>query len=254
MSEAMNLIQQEQHASKKYTFKTYPGTDLAVLSRRNVALAEAMIANNSSYRPKKRGGSSAETGDMDSALTKLCQVLLGKLEVSRSKYACIVGDAVKEVDAAYSTHLNADHVGREVMRDRIVGFGRDGLVECLLHPNVNDPVLFRTLEARTTETKGGRMNPSFASKFCHEMCQKLFEGEPEQDNYPVYDNVVSNGLRRYVKHFDLSNVSMPKRRWNQPFDYPSYCECVNAVIGRACDPISRTGFDHLVWYYFKGRA
>lgn len=254
MNEAMSLIQQEHEASKKYMFHVYSGTNLAVLSRRNVALAEAMIANNSSYRPKKRCGSSAETGDMDSAPTKLCQVLLGKIEVSDNEYPCIVGEAVNEVDMAYSTHLNADRASREKTRERIEAFGRQRLLACLRYPNKDGYALFRTLEARTTEAKGGRMNPSFASKFCHEMCQKLFEGEPEQDNYPVYDNVVSNGLCRYVKHFDLSGVSVPKRVRNRPFDYDGYCTCVNAVIGRACDPISRTGFDHLVWYYFKGRV
>lgn len=248
-----NLIQREREASKEFMFDTYPDSELVVLSRRNVALAEAMIANNSTYMPKRRAKGGPPRGSVDDDIAELCQVLLGQRKASNAEYSELVARVVNGIDRANSTRLNADHVGRKVMHDRIVGFGRERLVESLRFPDNTNYELFRTLEHRTKESVGGRTNPSFASKFCHHMCLALFEGEDEQDNYSVYDSVVSGWLGRYIEYFGLE-ASVPTRARNKPFDYPGYRDCVDAVIGRARDPISRTGFDRLVWYYFKGRT
>ena len=36
-------------------------------------------------------------------------------------------------------------------------------------------------------------------------------------------------------------------------NYPVYSRTIDAIIEAAGTEISRNGFDHLVWYYYKGR-
>lgn len=35
--------------------------------------------------------------------------------------------------------------------------------------------------------------------------------------------------------------------------YSSYHKCIGDIIKESKESISRNGFDHLIWYYFKGR-
>ena len=76
----------------------------------------------------------------------------------------------------------------------------------------------------------------------------FFKGEEAQDNYPVYDNIVKGALPKYIAYFGLNRRSQAALS-----DYRAYRECVAEIIAHAEEPISRNGFDHLVWHYFKGR-
>lgn len=251
MGVSPELIQQERACAEEFMFEVYLDSGLVALSRRNVALAEAMIENNSAYMTE-RSADNKSAVDLETALGSLCQALRGEIELSAADYSQNVERVVNGIDSVNSTRLNADKVGRTVARDRILGFERKRLVQCLYDPEGTEYELFYSLAEPTKGTEGGRRNPSFASKFCHHVCLRLFEGEKQQDNYPVYDNIASAALRKYVEHFSL-DVRVPSRLRGKPFDYPGYRACVDAVIECAQDEISRTGFDRLVWYYFKGR-
>ena len=53
------------------------------------------------------------------------------------------------------------------------------------------------------------------------------------------------------KYFDYFGLAKPSLRGLE--NYQVFCRCVDEIIAHADEPISRNGFDHLVWYYFKGR-
>lgn len=102
----------------------------------------------------------------------------------------------------------------------------------------------------------GRAVPSFLTwtlfrcQSAQEIVRYLafFKGEEAQDNYPVYDNIVKGALPKYIAYFGLNRRSQAALS-----DYRAYRECVAEIIAHAEEPISRNGFDHLVWHYFKGR-
>ena len=67
------------------------------------------------------------------------------------------------------------------------------------------------------------------------------------DNYSIYDNVVKKVLPRYADKYkvDYSNKDLN--------DYREYRKIVDEIISKSNSNISRNGFDHLLWYYHKGR-
>lgn len=58
----MLLIERELETSQEFYYVKYDGVDLPRLSLRNVALAEAMVANNSSYMLSKSKGGVSRAG------------------------------------------------------------------------------------------------------------------------------------------------------------------------------------------------
>ena len=256
MNREMNLIQAEQARAKTKMLATIPDTELVSLSSENVALVEAMIQNDSAYLrtsdkaavpTTKYGGSTAYW------MTRLKAVLIGGEYASDLQYRQILLGAIEAVDRENSTHLNADGIGREELLGRLVSIEREKLITYLKEPDRTDLWLINFL-AKTTHPTGvspkgsrykARTNPSFASKFCHYACFYLFEGEECQDNYSIYDNVLQKVMPEYVKYYGLKQRDLSI--------YAEYRKTVDEIIGKAEDPISRNGFDHLLWYYFKGR-
>ena len=252
----MNLIQLELKKAQSKMLAIIPGTDLVVLSSDNVAIVEAMIQNDSAYLKSsdktavptsKYGGSTAYW------MTKLKTAVQTDQLMSEEDYACILIGAIAAVDRENSTHLNADGVGREEIVNRLRKIDKRDLVYYLKKPEETNLRLF-SLIAEQTHPKGEspkgnaykpRTNVSFASKFCHYACFYLFEGDPEQDNFSIYDDVLKKALPRYIKHYGVQ-----KRDIN---DYWEYRKTVDEIIEKSGAGISRNGFDHLLWYYFKGR-
>ena len=60
-------------------------------------------------------------------------------------------------------------------------------------------------------------------------------------------------IKRYIPFYeidaDMSLITGEKKVEG----YIAYQNAVDAVIENAKNQISRNGFDHLVWYYYKGR-
>ena len=257
------LIQREFEASRRHEFHPMRGhPKLVELSPENVAKAEANIRNDSAYIKssdenaapnKKYGGSTAYW------MMKLKSVLINGKDVSPQIYREYLSETVAAIDRDNSTHLNCDGGGREEMTRRLLEFHdkeldeisrRMYLVKALKNPRATKYSLIKTLSERTTAKEGKyrpRVNLSFASKFCHYACFYFFEGMEEQDNYSIYDSVVSKVLPLYCSHFNI-----PKLRDGNK-DYVLYQETIDAIIKAAGGHISRNGFDHLLWYYFKGR-
>ena len=165
------------------------------------------------------------------------------------KWKEVVKEVVCSIDRENSTHLNADGVGRDEITKRIVS-NKDDLIEML--KDKDNLELFNLIQKETNPEDVGhhpRINTSFASKFCHYACLYLLEGQLEQDNYSIYDNVIRGVLPLYATKYGI--------RFGNLRDYKEYCRVIdairNAVSKETGYELSRNGFDHLLWYFHKGR-
>lgn len=238
----MNLIQEEEIRSRKFDIEMENG--LVRLTPRNVAVAEAMIRVDSKYakswNPSERP-SNSYPGSTAFWMTELRNYLFDRSEYSKKD---ILREGIAAIDRENSTHLNSDHVGRAVIRARLMDLTNSELIRYLRHPKETGYKLIELIAERTTEEKGGRTNLSFASKFCHYACFYLFIGEAEQDNYSIYDNVVKKALPRYLEAYGLPEYNLSA--------YEGYQAAIDAIREHDNYSISRNGLDHLIWYSSKG--
>ncbi len=238
-------------------FETEDGIILLELTQENVAIVEAMIRNDSAYLKGsdkdakevdgKYGGSSAYW------FTELKKILIDN-KPTEQDYNTIISKAVDAVDRENSTHLNADKVGREEITKRICQIDRNKLVGYLREPDSTDLILFKIISEKTNpknDIHKPRENPSFASKFCHYACFYLFDDEC-QDNYSIYDSVLKKVLPLYATYYYEREGKKPPRKKDIE-QYEGYRKIVDNVIAYSGGQISRNGFDHLLWYYHKGR-
>ena len=244
----MNLIQEELKDAMSEMFDPVSGTNgkLVELSRGNVAKVEAIIRNDSAYI---KSSNIKYQGSTAYQMIQLKDALLGS-ESHEGDYYDVLSRAVIAVDRDNSTHLNADLVGRDEITRRLYNISKERLIEYLKRPKDTAYRLIEMLSSPTHPQDANhkhRSNLSFASKFCHYACFYIFEGEVEQDNYSIYDNVVRKVLPRYCEYYHIAKL---RHRDN---DYAKYQETIDAIIKAAGGHISRNGFDHLLWYYFKGR-
>ncbi|MCQ2353064.1 MAG: hypothetical protein MJ033_06265 [Victivallaceae bacterium] len=244
-------IRSEREAAGKYKLAE-DAPRLVALTEDNVARVEAMIQTDSNYRI-----------DMDNEkkspfwIRRMGDFLTGK---SRDyQFKVIIDKVVELLDKENSTHLEADKVGRREMSSRIRNW--DGLLESLENRKSGFKLIDHLSEPTHPEESGrrSRRNISFASKFCHFSCFYIFnKGEDAQDNFSIYDGVVAKALPAYldyykekllVKKIDLKTV----KKKIKDKDYEGYSNAIDDIIEASGSKISRNGFDHLVWYYFKGK-
>ena len=154
--------------------------------------------------------------------------------------------AVESVDRENSTHLNADKCGRKEITERICNFDRQEFIRCLKDPDYKDMKLIREISRKTSAERRARSNLSFASKFCHYACFYIFEGTEYRDNYSIYDGILKAVLPLYLRYFEI------EQNYNLG-DYKDYRLAVDSIRKASRIEISRNGFDHLLWYYHKGR-
>ena len=247
-----NLIQDELELAKSKMIDdfSFMGNKLVRLTQENVAIVEAMIRNDSAYirssdvdaEPQnKYGGSTAYW------MTLLKKYLFEGEQGTKLSYESIIKGAVEAVDRENSTHLNADKCGRSEIIDRISKFDKKEFVECLRNPEYKDMKLFTIISDKTKAQERARTNPSFASKFCHYACFYIFEGTEYQDNYSIYDGILKTVLPWYLDYYKIKQVFNLK-------DYKQYRNAVDFIREEAEEKLSRNGFDHLLWYYHKGRV
>lgn len=243
-----NLIQNELNEAKAFMLDI-GGDGLPVLSLRNAALVEAMIQNDSAYlksTDEKQGPTYKYSGSTAYWMTKLKQILIDEQSVDVS-FEDVIKNAVIAVDRDNSTHLNADGVGRRELTERIIS-EKPNLLHYLRQPDETNLKLVKIISEKTNASKRARKNLSFASKFCHYACFYLFEGTQEQDNYPIYDYVAQKALPKY-----MSKYGYLKGEESRLEDYTFYRNVIDDIIAKSKSNISRNGFDHILWYYFKGR-
>lgn len=250
-----NSIQTERDGMKKYMIETYmyENRTLVVLSFENVCKVEAMIKNDSKYGKASDENAGRRGSYLGSTAYWFNQMkpLLNDFSIPSDdeKWKEVVKEVVCSIDRENSTHLNADGVGRDDITKRIVSNKHD-LIEML--KDKNNLELFNLIQKETTpkdDEHHSRINTSFASKFCHYACMYLFEGQPEQDNYSIYDNVIREVLSLYASKYgvEVGNIR----------DYVEYSRVIDAirdaVLKETGYKLSRNGFDHLLWYFHKGR-
>lgn len=241
-----NLIEKEKELSREYDLETgnLNGKEYVKLTPKNVAKVEAMIRTDSKY---SRAGKKDNQEASPFWILEMKQYLENENYKGKETFEKVVENVVTYIDKENTTHLNADTVGRKEMTNRIVSC-KDKLIEYLKDPNGTDLELIRILSEKTEASKKARCNLSFASKFCHYACRYMFEGQPEQDNFSIYDSIVKKALPIYCELYGLKKRSRKALR-----DYGAYRETVDQIIHASGGKISRNGFDHLVWYFFKGR-
>lgn len=252
-----NIIQQELELAKEKMFEEiiYNGKTLVKLTRDNVAIVESMIRNDSAYimssskeaKPLYKKNNKIKYGGSTAYwMTQLKRLLMENEVPTDYSYEEIIKCAVESVDRENSTHLNADKIGRSEITKRIQEFDRNELVECLKNPNYKDMLLVKEISRITSAEYRPRKNVSFASKFCHYACFYIFENTEYQDNYSIYDNILKKALPLYLSYYRIN------KKYNLN-DYIQYCRAVDDIRENCGVEISRNGFDHLLWYYHKGR-
>ncbi|MBQ9122844.1 MAG: hypothetical protein IJY10_05055 [Lachnospiraceae bacterium] len=262
----MTLHQEELKASAKYLIESVKvqGTDIALLTFDNVARIEAVISLDSNYRNTanaerspvfKRG--SSEYGYIGSTRywVEQLRTLYKDVKLAQTMeghgYECVIEHLIKAIDNENSTHLNSDKVGRVAVKERIINtYGTPLELIKALEDIENYPLL--TLIA-TPYVKGENNHFSFASKFCHYLSLFLFEGEDFEDAYPIYDEVLKQSLPLYAS-FYLNETVKPDE---YKCDYKKYVRLIDRIRDAAVEKthetrISRTGLDHLIWYFHKG--
>lgn len=253
----MNKICEELNMAKQYMLETIEGTKLVALTKDNVARVEAMIQNDAAYlNTCDRNFGPDKNGNGGSTAYWMCQLknYITNKEQNIEHYKAIIANAVSAVDRENSTHLNADankrmgyNGGREEVTNRICEIPVQKLIEYLKDPQGTKYELVNKIAEKTRAPKRPRENKSFASKFCHYACFYLFENELEQDNYSIYDSILKKALPCYAKHY---KILLDK---NDLEDYVTYSQIIDKILQKTGNQISRNGFDHLLWYYFKGR-
>ncbi len=225
------------------------------MTRDSVAIVEAMIRNDSAYIHStdvnacpvyKRNGEEKYGGSSAYWMTKLKKILLDNKPDDAYTYEEIIKGAVNAVDRENSTHLNADNCGRQEIKNRICQFDRKEFIKCLKDPDYKNMELIVEISRITSAADKARCNQSFASKFCHYACFFIFEGTEYQDNYSIYDRILKTVLPWYLEYFEINHD------YNLD-DYKEYRKAVDSIREAAGIEISRNGFDHLLWYYHKGR-
>ena len=246
----MNKIKKELDRARRYMLTTIKQTQLVEITKDNVARVEAMIQNDAAYlnSGNKQFGPD-KNGKGGSTAYWMCQLrdYIKSKSTNKTEYKKIITNAVIAVDRDNSTHLNADGVGRQEITDRICKISVEALINYLKKPQDTKYKLVQIIAEKTKAKVRARENKSFGSKFCHYACFYLFEGQKEQDNYSIYDSILKKALPLYANYY---NIQFDK---NDLENYAKYSEIIEKVIKESKSQISKNGFDHLLWYYFKGR-
>ena len=82
-----------------------------------------------------------------------------------------------------------------------------------------------------------------------------FEGTPEADNYSIYDNVLAKTLVDYANTHGLHKILNGGVKFKESNfkNYEIYSQVIDVLRTKYGENISRNGFDHLLWYAYKGQ-
>ncbi len=263
-------IKDELEGSKKYSFTMIPGAENSInnkyglldLTPENVYLVEAMIRTDSAYSKSfdLNDGNTDTKGNVNGSTAycmKLFKDYLGTLKpndkLGNKQGNKILDGVIAAVDRENSTHLNGDKAGREVVRKRLGNLTQEEFWTFLKNEDEKYE-LFDLIAKKTSKKAYARQNPAFASKFCHYACMNLFEENEDdlRDRYSIYDRILRTIVPYYANHFD-SNIPTKPIIYRKLENYKNYCTLIDFILEKSGNKISRNGFDHLLWYYYKGR-
>lgn len=265
-------IRDEFESSKKYMLTTthfvskeWTKITLVDLTLDNVAKVEAMIRNDSSYiksydesagPTENKNGKEIYSGSTAYWMTKLKHII--ECKECNFAYEYIIPKVVRSIDRENSTHLNSDGCGIDVISNRIIDLGKDKLIDSL---KKRDFYVFNAIQEKTNPKNKndkkykGRKNTSFASKFCHFASFFLFEDDELRDKYSIYDNVIVSVLPYYIKKYEVEYKENLEKLKEDYSVYRNVIDLIRNKVANSNNPqnISRNGFEHLLWYYHKGR-
>lgn len=263
----MSLINDELYASKKYELDTeeieYNGEKVRILklTKDNVARMEAIIKIDSNYRDSNdknkeilfdKNNKVKYNGSSSYWLNQLGEIISSNKTISSFgyNYEQIIYHLIVSIDNENSTHLNSDKVGREEVTKRVLNIDKDKLIDYLKNPK-EDYELVNIIQK--PNIKDEKNHFSFATKFCHYLSLFLFNGEDVEDNFSIYDSILKKTLPKYIKRY--LNEDVKEKEYEN--DYKKYMKYIDDIRESASkiygEKISRNGFDHLLWYYHKGR-
>lgn len=263
----MGLIREEEIDSKKYELKkeiiNYKNQLIQIveLTSDNVARVEAMISTDSEYKDSwnkerkiiyKKDGKIKYIGSSHYWLNQLKEIIDTDKEISKDgfSYDEIINNVIIAIDNENSTHLNSDNIGRKAVKEKLLNIKRKDLKNYLKNPG-NKYELINIIQ--TPQNSKEKNHLSFASKFCHYACLCLFNETEYEDNYSIYDNVLKKALPKYIKRYLNRDVN-EKEYENNYNQYIEYIDEIRNIANKEYGKIiSRNGFDHLLWYYHKGK-
>jgi len=251
------LIRQEQERANEFR-ESFLDMDqerrIVHLTQDNAVKIEALIHFNPRY-----------SNTVDKNNTKSAMALIKKLKEKDSIYTKDqIQGIIERINFENSTRMSDDEM-KEIARrvfecantkedlfDKLKS--KDYPLICIIADNVE-----------TTNPKNGkkrnRVNFSFATKFCHYMCFYLFEGEKDQDNYSIYDNIVINVIPEYedmlgIEPKELLPFNKKTDKGNNASKYYSkFQKRIDAILDKNYEDhrvmLSRYTFDHILWYSSK---
>ena len=247
-------IRDEYNRSKDYELteiKTKDGEHTLVdLTFENVAKVEAMIRTDSNYRI-------TDLNDKEQSpywIIEMGKHLTGdKDKIREPDFDEVIKNVVEKLDKENGTRLttdcskeNSENNARKVMEKRIKKYKND-ILSYLKEPNNCKIDFIRILSEQTPDPLNGRCHRSFASKFCHYACFYIFNGDACQDKFSIYDKFILEALPHYMKLYGINDIKINEFNY-----YKTFQAAIDKVIEKSGANISRNGFDHLLWYYFKG--
>lgn len=263
----MTLHKKEVLASENYCIKTDITNDkqIALLTSDNVAKIEAILSLDSNYKNSSNPNQKPITKKNSNEYkyigsTRYWVEELKKLDKNDelietpdgNNYEKIIEYLIIAIDKENSTHLNSDNIGRNAVKEFIISeYSSPSLLIRALRNIDGDYTLLNEISIPRKE--GEKMHFSFATKFCHYCSIFLFEGTDDEDKYSIYDNVLKNALPLYARHYLNESIKIKEYENN----YKRYIDLIDKIRNAAeikhRVKISRTGFDHLVWYFHKGK-
>ncbi len=218
-----------------------------------------------------------EMFDQDTDSVTISEIKCSTLRISQTyTFADIIKHCVIAVDSENSTHLNSDKDtdndfsgSRKAVAERITQFGIQKLFDSLSTPN--DYSIISIIQGEDSngnkldEYKNERNHFSFATKFCNEACMYLADevNAIDPDRFSKYDTILENELPRYCQKYinrepDLKTQKDGLSQKGHSAElYKQYSDYIKQILDIAASEnggirISRRGFDHLLWYTYKG--
>jgi hypothetical protein len=252
----MTLIENESNLAKNYIFDK-DKVGLVELTLKNAALAEAIFKNDSRYSKSEDINNGYEEGKSYGTaaywITQVSNILLNNQELStngKHNYEECLKNIINAVDRENGTHLNVQK-GREGIFNRLKVIDKEVLLDNLKNPTKNSKRKYEIIEKISEEVNGNK-NFSFATKFCHFMCFYLFKGQPEQDNFSIYDDALVRAIPKYYKKYCDKKLTISKIQEKNYNEYIGYIDEIRKCAKeKHHKEISRNAFDHILWFNHK---